>query len=109
MTALRETLLEIRELLDGYVDTRDGGALGPLPNDAMRAQQLLDKLLASLEQPHPATLLRATVERCPNGCPCELVPSEHADGLHLTCRACGFYATEEHARRTAEKIQGRGK
>ena len=52
-----------------------------------------------------AALLRATVERCPNGCPGELVPSEHADGLHLTCSACGFFATEEHVRRLEEKIR----
>lgn len=53
-----------------------------------------------------AALLRATVERCPNGCPGELIPTERVDGLHLTCRACGFYATEEHVRRLEEKING---
>jgi hypothetical protein len=42
---LVETLREVRELIDGYVDVRDGGALGQLPNDAMRAQQLIDRAL----------------------------------------------------------------
>ena len=53
-----------------------------------------------------AALLRATVERCPNGCPGELYESIHTDGLHLTCGRCGFYATEEHVRRLEEKING---
>lgn len=53
-----------------------------------------------------AALLRATVTECPNGCPGALEESEHTDGLHLTCSACGFFATEEHARRLEEKING---
>jgi ribosomal protein S27AE len=54
--------------------------------------------------PHPADMLRATVTECPNGCPGEMLASEHADGLHLTCSECGFVATEEWARRLMEKL-----
>lgn len=42
---LLEALEEVRELIDGYVDIRDGES-GPLPNDAMRAQQVIDAVLA---------------------------------------------------------------
>ena len=41
---LRATLEEVRELIEGYVDVRDGPQ-GPLPNDAMRAQQAIDEAL----------------------------------------------------------------
>lgn len=47
--ALIEALREVRELIDGYVDVRDAGAMGPLPNDAMRAQQIIDAAIARAE------------------------------------------------------------
>lgn len=43
---LTEKLLEIRELIEGYVDVRDCGAMGQQPNHAMRAQQLIDEAIA---------------------------------------------------------------
>lgn len=43
---LRAALEEVRDLIDGYVDVRDG-ADGPLPNDAMRAQQVIDEALSA--------------------------------------------------------------
>lgn len=42
---LRDALEEVRELIDGYVDIRDGEN-GPLPNNAMLAQQIIDEALS---------------------------------------------------------------
>lgn len=52
----------------------------------------------------PADILRAVVTECPNGCPGALHESEHADGLHLTCAECGFWAEEAFALRLMEKF-----
>ena len=41
-----------------------------------------------------ADILRHVIEECPNGCG-ELHEEHGADGLHLVCRECGFFATEE--------------
>jgi len=44
--ALRYALEDVRELIDGYVDIADGSEeTGPLPNDAMRAVQIIDEAL----------------------------------------------------------------
>jgi hypothetical protein len=44
--ALRYALEDVRELIDGYVDIVDGSEeTGPLPNDAMKAQQIIDEAL----------------------------------------------------------------
>ena len=44
--ALRYALEDVRELIDGYVDICDGSEeTGPLPNDAMKAQQIIDEAL----------------------------------------------------------------
>lgn len=99
-----EALLEVRELISDYVDITDGGPLGPNPNDAMRAQMLIDEVVGKI--PDYAALLRATIEHCPNDCPGELRESEHTDGLHVTCAECGFWATEEWVKRIAERING---
>lgn len=45
-----------------------------------------------------AETLRELVPECPNHCPGELESSLHADGLHLRCTECGFFATEVYAR-----------
>ena len=41
VSLLVETLREIRELIDGYTDIKDEG----IPNDAMRATQLINAAL----------------------------------------------------------------
>jgi len=41
---LRHALEEVRELIDGYVDVKDGDN-GPVANNAMRAVQLIDEAL----------------------------------------------------------------
>jgi len=44
--ALRYALADVRELIDGYVDICDGDEeTGPRPNDAMKAQQIIDEAL----------------------------------------------------------------
>ena len=40
-----DTLHEVRDLIEGYVDIKDGIS-GPVANDAMKATQLIDELLA---------------------------------------------------------------
>ena len=43
---LRFALLDVSELIDGYVDICDGDEeTGPRPNDAMKAQQIIDEAL----------------------------------------------------------------
>ena len=45
-SALVEALVEVRECIEMYVDIEDGTD-GPRPNTAMRAQQIIDVVLAS--------------------------------------------------------------
>lgn len=46
---LRDVLLDIKDLIEGYVDVRDSGdGFGVVPNKAMQAEMLIDKALASL-------------------------------------------------------------
>ncbi len=40
-------LKEVQELIEDYADVTDGGPLGPNPNDAMRASQLIDLAFAA--------------------------------------------------------------
>lgn len=48
---LRAALDEVQELIGGYVDIRDGDN-GPMPNDAMRAVQVIDAaLMREIEAP----------------------------------------------------------
>ena len=47
LDTFRAVLSEIRELIGDYVDIRDGYS-GPLPNNAMRAQQLIDETLRAI-------------------------------------------------------------
>ncbi len=42
---LRYALMDIRELIDGYVDIVDGPEGKQLPNDAMRAVQVIEEAL----------------------------------------------------------------
>ena len=42
--ALRYALADVRELIDGYVDADHNGN-SFIPNDAMRAQQIIDEAL----------------------------------------------------------------
>lgn len=49
MKDMAEILEEIRELIEGYVDIRDGES-GPLPNNAMSATQLIDETLARMRE-----------------------------------------------------------
>ena len=42
---LRFALMDVSELIDGYVDIVDGPEGAQLPNDAMRAQQVIDEAL----------------------------------------------------------------
>ncbi len=44
---LRDTLIDVAELIDGYVDIVDGPEGNQLPNDAMRAVQLIDEALGN--------------------------------------------------------------
>jgi len=44
VSLLVEVLREIRELIDDYVDIKDGEG-GPMPNNAMRATQLISEAL----------------------------------------------------------------
>ncbi len=44
---LRDTLMDVAELIDGYVDIVDGPEGNQLPNDAMRAVQLIDEALGN--------------------------------------------------------------
>ena len=44
---LRFALMDVRELIDGYVDIVDGPEGTQLPNDAMRAMQLIDEALGN--------------------------------------------------------------
>ena len=44
LSDLIEVLREIRELIDDYVDIKDGEG-GPMPNNAMRATQLISEAL----------------------------------------------------------------
>ena len=42
---LRDALRDVSDLIEGYVDISDHGPLGPIPNNAMRAQQVIDEAL----------------------------------------------------------------
>lgn len=42
---LRDALLDVSDLIDGYVDIVDGPEGAQLPNNAMRAQQVIDEAL----------------------------------------------------------------
>jgi hypothetical protein len=50
MQKLLETLREVRELIDGYQDVKDGPEGQPIPNDAMKAVQLLDAAIEEAEK-----------------------------------------------------------
>jgi hypothetical protein len=57
-------LNEVRELIEGYVDVRDGDYGVPEPNDAMRAVQRIDEALAAC-QPAPETTITVDSGICP--------------------------------------------
>lgn len=42
---LRDALRDVSDLIEGYIDIVDGPEGKQLPNDAMRAQQLIDEAL----------------------------------------------------------------
>jgi hypothetical protein len=46
ISRLEDVLYNVRELIDGYVDVVDGDyESGPLPNNAMRAVQIIDEVM----------------------------------------------------------------
>ena len=45
ITELEEALSEVRDLIEGYVDTTDGPDNWPLPNNAMRAVHVIDNVI----------------------------------------------------------------
>lgn len=46
---LLQACKEVRDLIDGYIDIKDGLAGQPTPNDAMRAATLLDLVIRRAE------------------------------------------------------------
>lgn len=50
-TKILSTLHEVRDLIDGYIDIKDGLAGQPVANDAMQAAQLIDELLVEVSSP----------------------------------------------------------
>jgi hypothetical protein len=60
---LVDAIEEAIELLEGYVDVRDGVEGRPLPNDAMRAVQLLQGVVDKVKRRGVGLLL--------GGMPCE--------------------------------------
>ena len=42
---LRQALIEVRELIEGYVDVNDGSDGTPVANNAMRAVQIIDDVV----------------------------------------------------------------
>ena len=42
---LEIVLLEVRELIEGYMDTKDGPDGQPVANNAMRAAQIIDQAM----------------------------------------------------------------
>lgn len=46
---LLAVLEEIRELIDGYIDVKDGDH-GPVPNNAMKAAQMLDATVHDVQK-----------------------------------------------------------
>jgi hypothetical protein len=46
---LLEALYEVRELIEGYVDVKDGDYGVPVPNNAMRAMRVIDAAIEKAE------------------------------------------------------------
>ena len=81
------------------------GELGTEAESLLDVFWLIRYTAAHSAAPDYAAALRHFVQECPN-CRDALVESVHADGLHLTCADCGFFATEDYARRRLEGNDG---